>query len=391
MADNESLVSRSSSTSSTSSKWAKMQSQLHTPMPSSLSGECAKAEKILRSFLYPKSKKAQDEDTELGIPRAILSRAKGLAVCTATKAGIVGSFRFGSGLIVVRLEDGSWSAPSAMSTGGIGLGTQIGFEKTDFVFVLNSEKAIKAFTKTGSITLGKNLSVALGPYGRSAEFSGVLSSKGLAGMFAYSKSRGIFGGKSWEGGIIGERPEANKKMYGITISASELLSGKVEPPPEAGPLMEILNSEKFRIPDDEIDVSPMASTEQLARDNHQGDSKTYHEELAKGIHQEVPGFPVELSAEPKGQFIAELPADMPFELPTDIPGNFSKNIGEPSLEDPARFNELDAGPVNEVFELPAEVPFFPKDSQADDDTPNPVERNSLQPLPLRIQKRGGTS
>lgn len=41
-----------------------------------LSGECAKAEKILRSFLYPKSKKAQDEDTELGIPRAILSRAK---------------------------------------------------------------------------------------------------------------------------------------------------------------------------------------------------------------------------------------------------------------------------------------------------------------------------
>lgn len=282
-----------------------------------------------------------------------------------------------------------------MSTGGIGLGTQLGFEKTDFVFVLNSEKAIKTFTKSGSVTLGKNLSVALGPYGRSAEFSGVLSSKGLAGMFAYSKSRGIFGGKSWEGGIIGERPEANKKMYGITISASELLSGKVEPPPEAGPLMEILNSEKFRIPDYEIDVSPIASTEQLARDNHEDDSKTYHEELAKDIHQEVTGFPVELSAEPKAQYIAELPAntpaDMPFELPADIPSDSSKKTGETSAENPARFNELDAGPVNDVFELPAEVPFFPNERRADDDIPSPIERDSLQPLPLRIQKRGGTS
>ena len=46
----------------------------------------------------------------------------------------------------------------------------------------------------------------------------------MAGMFAYSKSRGIFGGKSWEGGIIGERPEANKKMYGVALTAKELVS-----------------------------------------------------------------------------------------------------------------------------------------------------------------------
>ncbi|CAI7575635.1 unnamed protein product [Penicillium manginii] len=365
MADNASILSRSSSTSSTStlSRWAKMQSQLQTPTVTSLSG-------------------------------VYFLRSPGLAIFTATKAGIVGSFRFGSGLIVVRLEDGSWSAPSAMSTGGIGLGTQLGFEKTDFIFVLNSEKAIKTFTKSGSITLGKNLSVALGPYGRSAEFSGVLSSKGMAGMFAYSKSRGIFGGKSFEGGIIGERPETNKKMYGITISASELLSGKVEPPPEAGPLMEILKSEKFRIPDEQMDVSPMASTEQLTRDNHQDDSKTRQEELAEDGHQQA-GPPVELCAEPKTQFISELPADTPadmcFELPADMPGDSSKKIGENPAEEPTTVNELDAGPFNEVFELPAGVPFFLDGQQADDDIPSPVERDSLQPLPLRIQKRGTKS
>lgn len=292
----------------------------------------------------------------------------------------MGSFRFGSGLIVVRLDDGSWSAPSAMSTGGIGLGTQLGFEKTDFVFVLNSEKAIKTFTKSGSITLGKNISVALGPYGRSAEFSGVLSSKGLAGMFAYSKSRGIFTGKSWEGGIIGERAEANKKMYGITITASELLSGKVEPPAESGPLMEILNSDKFQ-PEDESDVSPMTSTEQLSLDEQKRNSRSYHPETTQDNHPGGQGFIAELSAESPAPFIAELPAEtpaqLPVELPAEIPGDAPKKIGELPADEPPRANEIDAGHVNEVFELPAE----------DVDAPSAADRDSLQPLPLRIHKR----
>ncbi|KAK5790383.1 hypothetical protein VI817_007670 [Penicillium citrinum] len=355
--------------------------------------ECAKAEKILRSFLYPKKKKSEDEDTELGIPRAILSRAKGLAIFTATKAGLVGSFRFGSGLIVVRLTDGSWSAPSAMSTGGIGFGTQLGFERTDFIFVLNSEKAIETFTKTGSITLGKNLSCALGPYGRSAEFSGVLSSSGLAGMFAYSKARGVFGGKSWEGGIIGERPEANKKMYGTTIPASDLLSGKIEPPSEAKFLMEILNSEKFQPQDDESDVSPMTSAEDLTSPYQQGNNINYSQEMTGSQHQII----AEMSAEPASKKIAELPAgdpstrpvelpaevsaerssQLPVELPADIPCDLSKKVGELSMGEPQRFNELDSGPIKEVFELP--------DNNVD--AAKPREDYHLQPLPLRINKR----
>lgn len=250
-----------------------------------------------------------------------------------------------------------------MSTRGVGLGTQLGFEKTDFVFVLNSEKAIKTFTKSGSITLGKNLSVALGPYGRSAEFSGLLSSKGMAGMFAYSKTRGVFGGKSWEGGIIGERQEANKKMYGITLTAEELLSGKVEPPPEAESLMRILNSNKFKLPseDGRDDVSPVASTEQLFKSNY----------------EEVTEQPVELPAETP----AKMPVELPAELPVEFSGDLPKRSGELRLEDSSMFVETDAGPVTEVFELPA----------GEIHTPKPVETDVLQPLPLRIHKKGETN
>lgn len=56
------------------------------------------------------------------------------------------SGKAGSGLVIARLPDGSWSAPSCIGTAGIGWGLQIGADITDFVVVLNSEDAVKAFS-----------------------------------------------------------------------------------------------------------------------------------------------------------------------------------------------------------------------------------------------------
>jgi SH3 domain-containing YSC84-like protein 1 len=94
---------------------------------------------------------------------------KGLAVITVFKAGFLGSGRFGSGIVVARLSDGTWSAPSAIGTLGGGFGGQIGFELTDFVFILNDYNAVKTFSQAASVTLGGNVSIAAGPVGRNAE------------------------------------------------------------------------------------------------------------------------------------------------------------------------------------------------------------------------------
>lgn len=51
-----------------------------------------------------------------------------------------------------------WSAPSAIGTGGIGAGGQIGAELTDFVLVLNTKEAVKTFSQVGNVTLGGNVS-----------------------------------------------------------------------------------------------------------------------------------------------------------------------------------------------------------------------------------------
>lgn len=170
---------------------------------------------------------------------------QGLAILTVIKAGFLGSARFGSGLVVARLPDGSWSAPSAIATAGAGFGGQIGFELTDFVFILNDAAAVKTFSQAGSLTLGGNVSIAAGPVGRNAEAAGAASLRSVAGIFSYSKTKGLFAGVSLEGSAIVERKDANAKMYGRQASARELLSGSDRPPPQAAALLNVLNSRAF--------------------------------------------------------------------------------------------------------------------------------------------------
>lgn len=67
----------------------------------------------------------------------------------------------------------------------------------------------------------------------------------MAGIFAYSKTKGLFAGVSLEGSAIIERRDANEKLYGTRYTAAQLLTGSVQPPPQASSLMAILNSRVF--------------------------------------------------------------------------------------------------------------------------------------------------
>jgi len=215
---------------------------INNPLPSSMSSECRKTGKILASFVDPRQAFGPDKI----IPPQILGNAKGLAILTVFKAGFLGSARFGSGVVVARLPDGSWSAPSAIGTVGGGFGGQIGFELTDFVFILNDARAVRSFAQAGSLTLGGNVSIAAGPVGRNAEAAGAASLKGVAGVFSYSKTKGLFAGVSLEGSALIERRDANAKLYNRPVKAVALLTGQVPVPPAAEPLMRVLNSRVFK-------------------------------------------------------------------------------------------------------------------------------------------------
>ncbi|GAA5806683.1 hypothetical protein MFLAVUS_000031 [Mucor flavus] len=213
-----------------------MSSSMNSPIPTSLAGECKKAAKILNSFVDP------GQGMDKLIPAGIIEKAQGLAIYTVLKAGFLFSGRAGSGIVVAKLPEGGWSAPSCIGTGGIGAGGQIGAELTDFVLVLNTKEAVKTFSQGGNVTLGGNVSVAAGPIGRNAEASGSASLKHIAAIYSYSKTRGLFAGVSLEGSVVVTRGDANEKFYGQRVTAKQLLSGAIPPPPEADALYRALNA-----------------------------------------------------------------------------------------------------------------------------------------------------
>lgn len=203
----------------------------------SLPAECERAAKILEGFLADPN---NPESALNSIPKAVLLQAKGLAIFTVFKAGFVWSGKAGSGVVVARLPDGSWSAPSCVVTAGVGFGFQIGADFTEYVIVMNSEEAVRSFGMAGNLSFGGNLATAVGPIGTGAAVSASLVH--TAPMFTYSRSKGLYGGVSLEGTGLLERKEANAQFYGQPIPAMDLLMGKVPAPEAASVMYEVIEA-----------------------------------------------------------------------------------------------------------------------------------------------------
>ncbi len=176
-----------------------------------------------------------EEIPETAIPPAVMRDAKGVGIFTITKAGFIVSGRGGIGVVLARTEKG-WSAPSAIGTGGIGVGFQAGVQVSEYVIILNTPEAVKAFTQGSNFTLGANLSAAVGPVGRSAE----AAVTPYAAVYTYSRSQGIFAGVSLEGAVLATRYEANEEYYNKPVYTADILEGKVTPPAGAQKLLDAL-------------------------------------------------------------------------------------------------------------------------------------------------------
>ena len=176
------------------------------------------------------------EMPERQIPRRILNDARGLAIIRVLKAGFVFSGKGGQGVVVARTGHG-WSGPSFIGLGGAGWGLQIGAQLTDFIFVLNNDAAVRAFSRDGNFKLGADVSAAAGPVGRDLQADVTTT----AAVYTYSRSKGLFAGISLEGAIIGTQKTANDRYYGRVAGARSILAGLVPPPRGAERLLDLLN------------------------------------------------------------------------------------------------------------------------------------------------------
>eukprot|EP00595_Chromulina_sp_UTEXLB2642_P002043 CAMPEP_0196763888 /NCGR_PEP_ID=MMETSP1095-20130614/4939_1 /TAXON_ID=96789 ORGANISM="Chromulina nebulosa, Strain UTEXLB2642" /NCGR_SAMPLE_ID=MMETSP1095 /ASSEMBLY_ACC=CAM_ASM_000446 /LENGTH=206 /DNA_ID=CAMNT_0042118065 /DNA_START=523 /DNA_END=1143 /DNA_ORIENTATION=+ len=158
--------------------------------------------------------------------------------------------RYGTGLVVAKLPDGTWSAPSAVMLSGVGWGLQIGAEVTDVMLILSSESAVETFKSRAQISVGAELGVSVGPIGRAIGSDVTAGNKGAAHAFSYAHSKGLFFGASLEASGIASRPDVNTAFYGEKVSVSSLLSGEYPKPKAAEPMYRTLNEvmNESRIP-----------------------------------------------------------------------------------------------------------------------------------------------
>ena len=221
---------------------------LNNPISLQLQTDIRKATYTLYNFTSDNMIQGQDK-----IPKDLILKAKGIVFLTIVKAGFLFSARMGTGLVIARLEDDSWSAPSAVAISGVGWGFQIGGELTDVVLILNTQYAVNAFSSKTQVSLGTELAVSLGPVGRSAGTDMHAGENGASAAFSYAHSKGFFGGISLEASIINTRSDVNRQFYGMTVQPIDLLCGKHSRPKAAEPLYRALTEVMGKLGETNLD------------------------------------------------------------------------------------------------------------------------------------------
>ena len=151
----------------------------------------------------------------------------------------------GTGLVISRLQDGSWSAPVAIGALGLSWGLQIGGAVCDVMIVLMKPEALAPFTaESGTqFKFGPESGVAVGPMGRMAGVSAhSMSMKELDPAYTYTHAKGLFMGVSMEGAALSVREDVNSDFYGAELPVGLALEGGVVVPPAARVLHHALDA-----------------------------------------------------------------------------------------------------------------------------------------------------
>jgi lipid-binding SYLF domain-containing protein len=179
------------------------------------------------------------------IPQTVIQNCIGLAIFSTVRAGYFVSGAGGSGVLIARLPDGSWSPPSGILVHTLGVGFNAGIDIYDCVIVINNYKALEAFSKL-RVTLGTEVSVTAGPVGIGGSLDADIDPRKdryRKPVLSYMKSRGLYAGVQIDGTFIIERRDENARYYGESIPVRGILAGQVQNVPAGTKLlMEVIKS-----------------------------------------------------------------------------------------------------------------------------------------------------
>lgn len=176
------------------------------------------------------------------IPQDLLDKAECVIVFPSVlKAAFLVGGSYGRGAMVCRGGEhftGPWGAPSMMALEGGSLGFQLGGQATDFVLLVMNTRGATAILNS-KVKLGADMSAAAGPKGRDAEAATDATLR--AEILTYSRARGLFAGVSLEGSSLRPDNDANEKLYGKKLTATQIIrQGAVPVPPSGQSLVSLL-------------------------------------------------------------------------------------------------------------------------------------------------------
>lgn len=161
-----------------------------------------------------------------------------LVVPDLYKGGFILGGQYGNGVLLAHLPDGNWGSPAFYTMEGGSLGLQIGLESSSILFIINTEKALRAIL-ANQFKFGGDAGITFLVLGAGVGAS-TTSNMG-ADIVAISLSAvGLYGGLSLEGTNLSPRESWNAAYYGQNVSSRAIVLDNAVSNPQANRLREIL-------------------------------------------------------------------------------------------------------------------------------------------------------
>lgn len=131
----------------------------------------------------------------------------------SVRAGFVFGGSGGNGAMIARTPSG-WSGPAFLRISSFSFGLQAGGEVSEIVLLIMTKAGVDSLLST-SVKLGADLSIAAGPVGGGAKAQ-------TADVLAYSRSQGLYGSISIEGGVLKVNRKWNAAYYDREVSPADI-------------------------------------------------------------------------------------------------------------------------------------------------------------------------
>jgi SH3 domain-containing YSC84-like protein 1 len=135
------------------------------------------------------------------------------------KGGFIFGVEGGNGVLMTRNAAGGFGQPVFVNMGAASLGLQAGIQSAETIMFVNSERALEKLL-SDKVTLGADASVAVVNVGGGAAAGTAPSMTG--DITAVSRTRGLYGGLTFEGSVIAPDASANRDFYGRNVTTQEI-------------------------------------------------------------------------------------------------------------------------------------------------------------------------